>query len=138
VFGELVLDGQLVNAGPFVLQEALFKNDLDLTFGDSQLRTAACCCLLLQCYNFLTIFSPLYAMLPSMCHKKKKEGGGSESVDFSQGVLSRYKYRVFSFAHIYYLYMQVILLFLQFLDYLHKLHCIYQNMYVFTSSYLGS
>ena len=32
-----VLDGQLVNAGPFVLQEALFKNDLDLTFGDSQL-----------------------------------------------------------------------------------------------------
>ena len=43
VFGELVLDGQLVNAGPFVLQEALFKNDLDLTFGDSQLRTAAAC-----------------------------------------------------------------------------------------------
>ena len=37
------LDGQLVNAGPFVLQEALFKNDLDLTFGDSQLRTAAAC-----------------------------------------------------------------------------------------------
>ena len=44
-----VLDGQLVNAGPFVLQEALFKNDLDLTFGDSQLW--------LQYYNFLTIFS---------------------------------------------------------------------------------
>lgn len=43
VVGELVLDGQLVNAGPFVLQEALFKNDLDLTFGDSQLRTAAAC-----------------------------------------------------------------------------------------------
>ena len=43
VVGELVLDGQLVNAGPFVLQEALFKNDLDLTFGDSQLRTAAVC-----------------------------------------------------------------------------------------------
>ena len=32
------LDGQLVNAGPFVLQEALFKNDLDLTFGDSRLH----------------------------------------------------------------------------------------------------
>ena len=32
------LDGQLVNAGPFVLREALFKNDLDLTFGDSQLH----------------------------------------------------------------------------------------------------
>ena len=43
VVGELVLDGQLVNAGPFVLREALFKNDLDLTFGDSQLRTAAAC-----------------------------------------------------------------------------------------------
>ena len=32
------LDGQLVNAGPFVLREALFKNDLDLTFGDSRLH----------------------------------------------------------------------------------------------------
>ena len=67
-----VLDGQLVNAGPFVLQEALFKNDLDLTFGDSQLW--------LQYYNFLTIFSALlpphyYTLLlalPPMHHKKKK------------------------------------------------------------------
>lgn len=32
-----MLDGQLVNAGPFVLWEALFKNDLDLTFGDFEL-----------------------------------------------------------------------------------------------------
>ena len=31
------LDGLLVNTGPFVLQEALFKNDLDLIFGDSRL-----------------------------------------------------------------------------------------------------
>ena len=30
------LDGLLVNTGPFVLQEALFKNDLDLIFGDSR------------------------------------------------------------------------------------------------------
>ena len=61
------LDGQLVNAGPFVLQEAavLFKNDLDLTFGDSRLHDYT----MLQ---FLTIFSaalPCYSaiayMLPS-------------------------------------------------------------------------
>ena len=74
VVGELVLDGQLVNAGPFVLQEALFKNDLDLTFGDSQLW--------LQYYNFLTIFSAelppsllhitTTLALPPMHHKKKK------------------------------------------------------------------
>ena len=65
MFGELVLDGQLVNAGPFVLREALFKNDLDLTFGDSRLHDYT----MLQ---FLTIFSaalPCYSaiayMLPS-------------------------------------------------------------------------
>ena len=46
------LDGQLVNAGPFVLREALFKNDLDLTFGDSRLHDYT----MLQ---FLTIFSTL-------------------------------------------------------------------------------
>ena len=52
------LDGQLVNAGPFVLREALFKNDLDLTFGDSRLHDYT----MLQ---FLTIFStviPCYSL----------------------------------------------------------------------------
>ena len=53
------LDGQLVNAGPFVLREALFKNDLDLTFGDSRLHE----------YNatifdhFLLCFAALYTIL---------------------------------------------------------------------------
>lgn len=33
--------------------------------------------------QFFDHFLPSHAMLPSMCHKKKKEGGGSESVEIS-------------------------------------------------------
>ena len=61
------LDGLLVNTGPFVLQEALFKNDLDLIFGDSRLYE----------YN-ATIFDHflpiLLVFLPSALYPGRKHG----------------------------------------------------------------
>ena len=61
------LYGLLVNTGPFVIQEALFKNDLDLTFSDSRLYE----------YN-VTIFDHflpiLLVFLPSALYSGRKHG----------------------------------------------------------------